>query len=152
MLKLHYLYFRSPNSSSCLLLCCQTVCMFHFFSSPDTLLSHVEQLLRAFILKISVCDAVLNNNPPGNNYCVTWQNTMQMFCTIITFFKFLAFLKPTVKYFCLWSQVVHLQSLYIPEKLPHATWRRSRWLRWDLHNTAITCTGNTLHSTFSLSV
>uniref|UniRef100_A0A7N9AT55 Mitotic spindle assembly checkpoint protein MAD2B n=1 Tax=Mastacembelus armatus TaxID=205130 RepID=A0A7N9AT55_9TELE len=34
--------------------------------SSDTLLSHVEQLLRAFILKISVCDAVLNNNPPGN--------------------------------------------------------------------------------------
>lgn len=33
--------------------------------SSDTLLSHVEQLLRAFILKISVCDAVLNNNPPG---------------------------------------------------------------------------------------
>lgn len=26
----------------------------------------MEQLLRAFILKISVCDAVLNNNPPGN--------------------------------------------------------------------------------------
>uniref|UniRef100_A0AAX7VA30 Mitotic spindle assembly checkpoint protein MAD2B n=1 Tax=Astatotilapia calliptera TaxID=8154 RepID=A0AAX7VA30_ASTCA len=35
--------------------------------SSDTLLSHVEQLLRAFILKISVCDAVLNSNPPGNN-------------------------------------------------------------------------------------
>lgn len=34
--------------------------------SSDTLLSHVEQLLRAFILKISVCDAVLNNNPPGS--------------------------------------------------------------------------------------
>uniref|UniRef100_A0A8C1ZMX6 Mitotic spindle assembly checkpoint protein MAD2B n=2 Tax=Cyprinus carpio TaxID=7962 RepID=A0A8C1ZMX6_CYPCA len=30
-----------------------------------TLLSHVEQLLRAMILKISVCDAVLDNNPPG---------------------------------------------------------------------------------------
>eukprot|EP00079_Xenopus_tropicalis_P037055 XP_017950826.1 PREDICTED: mitotic spindle assembly checkpoint protein MAD2B isoform X3 [Xenopus tropicalis] len=33
--------------------------------SSDSLLSHVEQLLRAFILKISVCDAVLDNNPPG---------------------------------------------------------------------------------------
>ncbi|KAG9481899.1 hypothetical protein GDO78_010891, partial [Eleutherodactylus coqui] len=32
--------------------------------SSDSLLSHVEQLLRAFILKISVCDAVLENNPP----------------------------------------------------------------------------------------
>uniref|UniRef100_A0AAQ5ZCR1 Mitotic spindle assembly checkpoint protein MAD2B n=1 Tax=Amphiprion ocellaris TaxID=80972 RepID=A0AAQ5ZCR1_AMPOC len=45
------------------------------FSSPllirnDTLLSHVEQLLRAFILKISVCDAVLNNNPPGCSFTV----------------------------------------------------------------------------------
>uniref|UniRef100_A0A3B4TFB9 Mitotic spindle assembly checkpoint protein MAD2B n=1 Tax=Seriola dumerili TaxID=41447 RepID=A0A3B4TFB9_SERDU len=35
--------------------------------SSDTLLSHVEQLLRAFILKISVCDAVLNNNPPAGS-------------------------------------------------------------------------------------
>lgn len=42
---------------NCLWFCCY---------SSDTLLSHVEQLLRAFILKISVCDAVLNNNPPGN--------------------------------------------------------------------------------------
>ncbi|CAJ0937049.1 unnamed protein product [Ranitomeya imitator] len=33
--------------------------------SSDSLLTHVEQLLRAFILKISVCDAVLDNNPPG---------------------------------------------------------------------------------------
>uniref|UniRef100_A0A8C7Y7E9 Mitotic spindle assembly checkpoint protein MAD2B n=1 Tax=Oryzias sinensis TaxID=183150 RepID=A0A8C7Y7E9_9TELE len=33
--------------------------------SSDCLLSHVEQLLRAFILKISVCDAVLSSNPPG---------------------------------------------------------------------------------------
>ncbi|KAJ1145290.1 hypothetical protein NDU88_011580 [Pleurodeles waltl] len=33
--------------------------------SSDSLLSHVEQLLRAFILKISVCDAMLDNNPPG---------------------------------------------------------------------------------------
>ncbi|NXU81809.1 MD2L2 protein, partial [Oreotrochilus melanogaster] len=33
--------------------------------SSESLLSHVEQLLRAFILKISVCDAVLDNNPPG---------------------------------------------------------------------------------------
>ncbi|KAI4823694.1 hypothetical protein KUCAC02_012269 [Chaenocephalus aceratus] len=38
--------------------------------SSDTLLSHVEQLLRAFILKISVCDAVLNNNPPGCSFSV----------------------------------------------------------------------------------
>ncbi|PWA33002.1 hypothetical protein CCH79_00016855, partial [Gambusia affinis] len=38
--------------------------------SSDTLLSHVEQLLRAFILKISVCDAVLNNNPPGCSFAV----------------------------------------------------------------------------------
>lgn len=36
-----------------------------FLSSSDSLLSHVEQLLRAFILKISVCDAVLDHNPPG---------------------------------------------------------------------------------------
>lgn len=43
---------------NCLQFCC---------SSSDTLLSHVEQLLRAFILKISVCDAILNNNPPGND-------------------------------------------------------------------------------------
>lgn len=40
--------------------------------SSDTLLSHVEQLLRAFILKISVCDAVLNNNPPGKGTVNTW--------------------------------------------------------------------------------
>lgn len=40
--------------------------MFDFCcGSSDTLLSHVEQLLRAVILKISVCDAVLDNNPPG---------------------------------------------------------------------------------------
>ncbi|KAE8591840.1 hypothetical protein XENTR_v10018589 [Xenopus tropicalis] len=37
--------------------------------SSDSLLSHVEQLLRAFILKISVCDAVLDNNPPGRIFC-----------------------------------------------------------------------------------
>ncbi|KAJ3586452.1 hypothetical protein NHX12_012850 [Muraenolepis orangiensis] len=29
-----------------------------------------HQLLRAFILKISVCDAVLNNNPPGCSFTV----------------------------------------------------------------------------------
>lgn len=45
-------------------------CMWFCCYSSDTLLSHVEQLLRAFILKISVCDAVLNNNPPGNiHFC-----------------------------------------------------------------------------------
>uniref|UniRef100_A0A8B9M9I3 Mitotic spindle assembly checkpoint protein MAD2B n=1 Tax=Accipiter nisus TaxID=211598 RepID=A0A8B9M9I3_9AVES len=33
-----------------------------------SLLSHVEQLLRAFILKISVCDAVLDNNPPAYHF------------------------------------------------------------------------------------
>ncbi|KAJ0036565.1 hypothetical protein NQD34_005242 [Periophthalmus magnuspinnatus] len=38
--------------------------------SSETLLSHVEQLLRAFILKISVCDAVLNNNPPDCSFSV----------------------------------------------------------------------------------
>ncbi|XP_077471187.1 mitotic spindle assembly checkpoint protein MAD2B isoform X1 [Stigmatopora argus] len=38
--------------------------------SSDTLLSHVEQLLRAFILKISVCDAVLKNNPPECSFTV----------------------------------------------------------------------------------
>ncbi|MCJ8734796.1 hypothetical protein PDJAM_G00239440 [Pangasius djambal] len=38
--------------------------------SSDTLLSHVEQLLRAVILKISVCDAVLDNNPPGCTFTV----------------------------------------------------------------------------------
>lgn len=45
---------------------CFTIYLCVWFRSSDTLLSHVEQLLRAFILKISVCDAVLNNNPPGN--------------------------------------------------------------------------------------
>ncbi|XP_073724003.1 mitotic spindle assembly checkpoint protein MAD2B-like [Misgurnus anguillicaudatus] len=38
--------------------------------SSETLLSHVEQLLRAVILKISVCDAVLDNNPPGCTFTV----------------------------------------------------------------------------------
>ncbi|KAJ0064635.1 hypothetical protein NL108_011491, partial [Boleophthalmus pectinirostris] len=38
--------------------------------SSETLLSHVEQLLRAFILKISVCDAVLNTNPPDCSFSV----------------------------------------------------------------------------------
>uniref|UniRef100_A0A672K7J9 Mitotic arrest deficient 2 like 2 n=1 Tax=Sinocyclocheilus grahami TaxID=75366 RepID=A0A672K7J9_SINGR len=38
--------------------------------SSETLLSHVEQLLRAMILKISVCDAVLDNNPPGCTFTV----------------------------------------------------------------------------------
>ncbi|KAF6721599.1 Mitotic spindle assembly checkpoint protein MAD2B [Oryzias melastigma] len=38
--------------------------------SSDSLLSHVEQLLRAFILKISVCDAVLTSNPPGCSFSV----------------------------------------------------------------------------------
>ncbi|GAB1289235.1 Mitotic spindle assembly checkpoint protein MAD2B [Apodemus speciosus] len=36
--------------------------------NSDSLLSHVEQLLRAFILKISVCDAVLDHNPPAFGY------------------------------------------------------------------------------------
>uniref|UniRef100_A0A452GKY5 Mitotic spindle assembly checkpoint protein MAD2B n=1 Tax=Gopherus agassizii TaxID=38772 RepID=A0A452GKY5_9SAUR len=40
------------------------------FPPPNSLLSHVEQLLRAFILKISVCDAVLDNNPPGCTFTV----------------------------------------------------------------------------------
>ena len=39
-------------------------------NSSESLLSHVEQLLRAFILKISVCDAVLDNNPPGCTFTV----------------------------------------------------------------------------------
>ncbi|CAH2320548.1 mitotic spindle assembly checkpoint MAD2B [Pelobates cultripes] len=38
--------------------------------SSDSLLSHVEQLLRAFVLKISVCDAVLDNNPPGCTFTI----------------------------------------------------------------------------------
>ncbi|TRY82348.1 hypothetical protein DNTS_000069 [Danionella cerebrum] len=38
--------------------------------SSETLLSHVEQLLRAMILKISVCDAVLDTNPPGCTFTV----------------------------------------------------------------------------------
>nr|XP_055023410.1 mitotic spindle assembly checkpoint protein MAD2B-like isoform X6 [Misgurnus anguillicaudatus] len=38
--------------------------------SSETLLSHVEQLLRAVILKISVCDAVLDNNSPGCTFTV----------------------------------------------------------------------------------
>ncbi|KAM9474951.1 mitotic spindle assembly checkpoint protein MAD2B [Clarias gariepinus] len=38
--------------------------------SSDSLLSHVEQLLRAVILKISVCDAVLDSNPPGCTFTV----------------------------------------------------------------------------------
>lgn len=38
--------------------------------NSDSLLSHVEQLLRAFILKISVCDAVLDHNPPGCTFTV----------------------------------------------------------------------------------
>ncbi|XP_062855164.1 mitotic spindle assembly checkpoint protein MAD2B-like, partial [Trichomycterus rosablanca] len=38
--------------------------------SSGTLLSHVEQLLRAVILKISVCNAVLDNNPPGCTFTV----------------------------------------------------------------------------------
>uniref|UniRef100_A0A3B1JLP5 Mitotic spindle assembly checkpoint protein MAD2B n=1 Tax=Astyanax mexicanus TaxID=7994 RepID=A0A3B1JLP5_ASTMX len=38
--------------------------------SSETLLSHLEQLLRAVILKISVCDAVLDNNPPGCTFTV----------------------------------------------------------------------------------
>uniref|UniRef100_A0A8C1ECT1 Mitotic spindle assembly checkpoint protein MAD2B n=2 Tax=Cyprinus carpio TaxID=7962 RepID=A0A8C1ECT1_CYPCA len=38
--------------------------------SSETLLSHVEQLLRAMILKISVCDAVLDNNPPGRSSAI----------------------------------------------------------------------------------
>ncbi|XP_060541271.1 mitotic spindle assembly checkpoint protein MAD2B [Pantherophis guttatus] len=41
-----------------------------FFFSSDSLLTHVEQLLRAFILKISVCDAVLDNNPPGCTFTI----------------------------------------------------------------------------------
>lgn len=41
-----------------------------FLPSSDSLLSHVEQLLRAFILKISVCDAVLDHNPPGCTFTV----------------------------------------------------------------------------------
>uniref|UniRef100_A0A3B5K6J6 Mitotic spindle assembly checkpoint protein MAD2B n=1 Tax=Takifugu rubripes TaxID=31033 RepID=A0A3B5K6J6_TAKRU len=46
------------------------VCFCFCCCSSDSLLSHVEQLLRAFILKISVCDAVLNNNPPGCSFSV----------------------------------------------------------------------------------
>uniref|UniRef100_A0A4W3HD42 Mitotic spindle assembly checkpoint protein MAD2B n=1 Tax=Callorhinchus milii TaxID=7868 RepID=A0A4W3HD42_CALMI len=39
-------------------------------SDSDSLLSHVEQLLRASILKISVCDAILESNPPGCTFTV----------------------------------------------------------------------------------
>ncbi|XP_055515210.1 mitotic spindle assembly checkpoint protein MAD2B isoform X1 [Leucoraja erinacea] len=38
--------------------------------SSDSLLSRVEQLLRASILKISVCDAILDTNPPGCTFTV----------------------------------------------------------------------------------
>uniref|UniRef100_A0A8C1E588 Mitotic spindle assembly checkpoint protein MAD2B n=2 Tax=Cyprinus carpio TaxID=7962 RepID=A0A8C1E588_CYPCA len=46
------------------------VCVGFRCVSSETLLSHVEQLLRAMILKISVCDAVLDNNPPGCTFTV----------------------------------------------------------------------------------
>uniref|UniRef100_A0A8C9ADD4 Mitotic spindle assembly checkpoint protein MAD2B n=1 Tax=Prolemur simus TaxID=1328070 RepID=A0A8C9ADD4_PROSS len=36
----------------------------------DSLLSHMEQLLRAFILRISVCHAVLDHTPPGCAFTV----------------------------------------------------------------------------------
>uniref|UniRef100_H3BIS4 Mitotic spindle assembly checkpoint protein MAD2B n=1 Tax=Latimeria chalumnae TaxID=7897 RepID=H3BIS4_LATCH len=38
--------------------------------SSESLLSHMEQLLRAFLLKISVCDAILDSNPPGCTFTV----------------------------------------------------------------------------------
>ncbi len=44
--------------------------------SSETLLSHVEQLLRAMILKISVCDAVLDNNPPGRSSAFTTKRSI----------------------------------------------------------------------------
>uniref|UniRef100_A0A8C0ARU5 Mitotic spindle assembly checkpoint protein MAD2B n=1 Tax=Buteo japonicus TaxID=224669 RepID=A0A8C0ARU5_9AVES len=47
---------------------------FHYFlpvaSNTCLCRSVLEQLLRAFILKISVCDAVLDNNPPGCTFTV----------------------------------------------------------------------------------
>ncbi|GCB70167.1 hypothetical protein scyTo_0005621 [Scyliorhinus torazame] len=43
--------------------------IFKLYSS-DSLLSRVEQLLRASILKISVCDAILDSNPPGCTFTV----------------------------------------------------------------------------------
>src|SRR4029434_6068470 len=64
----------AKGCSVCLCVCvcvCVCVCLFVLCGvcvcvcSSETLLSHVEQLLRAVILKISVCDAVLDNNPPG---------------------------------------------------------------------------------------
>ena len=63
-------YADTDNQSDVLVLTCTlNVCLFVCCSS-DTLLSHVEQLLRAFILKISVCDAVLNSNPPGKQHYI----------------------------------------------------------------------------------
>uniref|UniRef100_A0A8B9M3E3 Mitotic arrest deficient 2 like 2 n=1 Tax=Accipiter nisus TaxID=211598 RepID=A0A8B9M3E3_9AVES len=45
---------------------------FHYFlpmvSNTCLCRSVLEQLLRAFILKISVCDAVLDNNPPAYHF------------------------------------------------------------------------------------
>ncbi len=52
------------------------VCVGFCCVSSETLLSHVEQLLRAMILKISVCDAVLDNNPPGRSSAITTKRSI----------------------------------------------------------------------------
>ncbi|XP_034446149.1 mitotic spindle assembly checkpoint protein MAD2B isoform X1 [Hippoglossus hippoglossus] len=95
--------------------------------SSDTLLSHVEQLLRAFILKISVCDAVLNNNPPGKSiihleiHCKhTLLNIYKRFCLTDDAFDLF------VKYFLFYSltssphEIIHWCTCLSVTKQPAA--------------------------------
>ncbi len=93
--------------------------------SSETLLSHVEQLLRAMILKISVCDAVLDNNPPGRSSAFTTKRSIPVIELI--------FIKHNVLIdvylndgFSSTLQDAHSQCWYTPGKLPLETWRKFR--------------------------
>uniref|UniRef100_A0A9J7ZQT6 Mitotic spindle assembly checkpoint protein MAD2B n=1 Tax=Cyprinus carpio carpio TaxID=630221 RepID=A0A9J7ZQT6_CYPCA len=93
--------------------------------SSETLLSHVEQLLRAMILKISVCDAVLDNNPPGRSSAIATKQSVPVI--ELTLIKHNVLIDLHLK--CGFSstlQDAHSHCWYTPGKLPQETWRKFR--------------------------
>lgn len=45
--------------------------LFFFYRTGDKYFFHVESSLRAFLLKISVCDAMLKSNPAGKFFILS---------------------------------------------------------------------------------
>ncbi len=101
------------------------VCVGFCCVSSETLLSHVEQLLRAMILKISVCDAVLDNNPPGRSSAIATKRSIPVIELILIKHKVLIDLHLNCG-FSSTLQDAHSQCWYTPGKLPQKTWRKFR--------------------------